>query len=260
MLDILAKACLFVTSEYFVIAFVSVGYLTYKKPIFARALFLLLFTMLLNPYLKSLFEIPLNPCLQKTGWAFPSGHMQTTFSLWGWLIWEIKRKDFALFGVLLITAVGGSLLHFQYHNLLDLGGAVGFGALTLLIYKAACTFLPPKNHPYLGTMMAALGLVLIYLTPENLPHMWIAEGALVGFSLGWGAYHRWDRDSWTFKKRFTVATAFIGIVGLYLATIPLKALISIEGFNFIRFFAVALWVSYGAEAVVHVIHKRTKRL
>lgn len=260
MLDILAKSCLFVTSEYFVIAFVSVGYLTYKKPIFARALFLLLFTMLLNPYLKSIFEIPLNPCLQKAGWAFPSGHMQTTFSLWGWLIWEIKRKDFALFGILLITAVGASLLHFQYHNLLDLGGAVGFGALTLLIYKAACTFLPQKNHPYLGTMMAALGLVLIYLTPENLPHMWIAEGALVGFSLGWGAYHRWDRDSWTFKRRFTVATAFIGIVGLYLATIPLKALISIEGFNFIRFFFVALWVSYGAEAVVHVIHKRTKRL
>jgi hypothetical protein len=45
MFDLLAKSILFVTSEYFVIAFVSVGYLTYRKQIFARALFLLLFTI-----------------------------------------------------------------------------------------------------------------------------------------------------------------------------------------------------------------------
>ena len=257
MLDKLAHLFLTVTSEYFVIAFISVGYLTYRRQIFARALFILLFTMLLNPFLKALFEIPLT---WKEGWAFPSGHMQTTTALWGWLLWEMKNKAFTVLALFVMGAVAWSMLYLGYHTPFDLFGAVGFGLLTLIIYGLACHFLPEERHPYLGVFMAAIGLLLIYFTPENLPHMWIAQGALVGFSLGWAIYHTWDTQDWIFKRRFTVASAFAGIFILYLVTLPLSGLLPPEGFNFVRFFAVAFWVSHGAEALVFYVHRWMGRL
>ncbi len=257
MLDKLAHLFLTVTSEYFIIAFISIGYLTYRRQIFARALFILLFTMLLNPFLKALFEIPLS---WKEGWAFPSGHMQTTTVLWGWLLWELKNKAFTAAALFVMGAVAWSMLHLGYHTPVDLFGAVGFGALTLLAYGFACHFLPEKRHPYLGVFMAGIGLFLIYFTPEKLPHMWIAQGALVGFSLGWAIYHTWDTQDWIFKRRFKVASAFAGIFVLYLMTMPLFGLLPLEGLNFVRFFAVAFWVSYGAEALVFYAHRKMGRL
>lgn len=260
MLHELSHLILQITREYFVIGFISVGYLTWRKDAFSRALFILLFTMLLNPYLKSIFQIPLDPALGKQGWAFPSGHMQTTFALWMWLGWELRNRLFSLIVACVVLGVAFALVYEGYHTPKDIMGAVGFGFATLLLYAAVCRITPQDKHPYLGVFMAAIGLFLIFLTPENLPHMWIAEGALVGFSIGWAIYHAWDTDDWLFKRRYTVAAAFAGIVALYIVTIPLKGYMGLEGLNFVRFSAIAFWVSHGAEAAVFYLHRITGRL
>jgi len=50
------------------------------------ACLLVLFSMILNVFLKSLFLVPLNPALGKEGFAFPSGHMQVSVVLYGYLL------------------------------------------------------------------------------------------------------------------------------------------------------------------------------
>ena len=134
MFDSIAKASLFVTGEYFIIALVSIGYLTYKKPVFSRALFLLLFTMILNPFLKDIFQVPLNPDLHKVGYAFPSGHMQATAVLWLWLAYELKKPLFTILAGIILCAVAFSLHHFGYHTLEDIGAAVGFALISLVLF------------------------------------------------------------------------------------------------------------------------------
>lgn len=260
MLDSLAKASLFVTKEYFVIALVSIGYLTYRKPVFARALFLLLFTMILNPFLKDIWQIPLNPALNKVGYAFPSGHMQATAALWLWLVYEFKKPLFSLLAGAILCAVGFSLIHFGYHTPLDIGAALGFAFLSLVGYAFLTHMVPQAQHPFLGHVLALAGLPLIYFTSGSLPHVWIAVGALVGFASGWALYHRWDPEQWLFKKRFKVACGFAGIVLVYGLTKVLETHLPIDVFNFLRFFLVAFWVSYGTEYTVYRLHKAIKGL
>ena len=259
MLDSLAKASLFLTKEYFVIALVSIGYLTYQKPIFARALFLLLFTMILNPFLKDIWQVPLNPDLNKMGYAFPSGHMQTTAALWLWLVHEFKKPIFSFITSLILCAVGFALYHFGYHTISDIGAALGFAFLSLIIYGFLLQIIPEEKHPFIGGVLAVIGLPLIYFTSGQQPHVWIAVGALVGFSLGWTLYHRWDPEQWLFKKRFKVACGLGGIVILYGLTEFIDTFLPQDIFNFIRFFMVAFWVSYGAELCVYWLHKVTRK-
>ncbi len=256
MLDSFAQAALFVTSEYFIIALVSVGYLTYQKPIFGRALFLLLFTMILNPFLKDIWQIPLNPALGKTGYSFPSGHMQATTVLWLWLAFDLKKPFFAASSIILLGVVGFSLHHFGYHDWQDISAAVGFAVASILVFAVVTKLLKEKWHPYLGSVLALLGLVLIHFTSTHQAHVWIAIGALFGFSAGWSLYHRWDPEQWLFKKRFKVASGFAGIFIVYVLTEFIENFLVQETFNFVRFFLVALWVSYGAEFFVFKVHQK----
>lgn len=260
MLDSLAKASLFVTTEYFVIALISIGYLTYNKPVFARALFLLLFTMILNPFLKDIWQVPLNPALNKVGYAFPSGHMQATAALWLWLSYDLKKPAFGVLSAFILGAVAFSLHHLGYHTFYDIGGAFGFAVLSLLVYAILTKVLPEDKHSFLGILLAVVGLPLIIFTSSPQTHVWIAVGALAGFSVGWTLYHRWDAEQWLFKRRFKVACGLGGIVVTYGLTELLEPFLALETFNFIRFFIVAFWISYGAEFSVYQLHRITKRL
>lgn len=260
MIDFIARTSLLGTSEYFIIALVSIGYLTYQKAPFARGLFLLLFTMVLNPFLKDIWQIPLNPDLGKVGYAFPSGHMQTAAAFWLWLAYDLKKPLFKGLVVLLLCAIGFSLQHFGYHTLMDILGALGFAGISLLFYGFWMKRLKETYHPYIGLCLAFAGLPLIYLTSTHNAHVWIATGALVGFSLGWALYHRQDPETWLFKKRFKVACGLGGIVLLYGLTEPLKNVLPREALHLLRYFLIAFWVSYGAELCVTQIHKVSKKV
>ena len=49
----------------------TLGYLVNSKLRFSRCIFVFLFSMILACYLKSIWQVPLNPALGKAGWAFP---------------------------------------------------------------------------------------------------------------------------------------------------------------------------------------------
>lgn len=186
MIDYIAQACLGFTHQSFLIPFIIVGYFIFSKQIFCKALFILLFSMVVNAYLKSLWQVPLPSALGKEGWAFPSGHMQTAFAFWGWLAWEYNQILFRFFVTFLLIGIGFSLVHFGYHDYYDIFGALGCGIISLSVYDILLRqFIVFKNNlSYVGLLFFTLALPMIYFTPLSLPHLWLAEGALLGLSLG----------------------------------------------------------------------------
>src|SRR5262245_61871329 len=105
-LDVLTKGCLLFTHIYAVLAAMVIGYLLIDRKVFGQVIIIVAFTLVFNRYLKSVFQVPLPPSLGKSGWAFPSGHMQLAFAMWGWIAWNYRYKWLWILLGIFLTGVG----------------------------------------------------------------------------------------------------------------------------------------------------------
>lgn len=187
MLALLALLGKLLSSPLCYIPFLCLGYYFGDQKIYARTLCLLLFTMIYNYYLKSLWKLPLPPPLE--GWAFPSGHMHNAIIVWGWLTREYHSKYFLFLSIFILSLIGYSLLYFHYHYFIDILGAVGWGMFTLLLCHVLLNWRPFQHHAFLlGFLLSLLASLCLYLLGDasKLAH-WQAIGGLIGFSIGWYA-------------------------------------------------------------------------
>lgn len=223
---------------------IIIGFICFNERIYGTTLLLVLFTMIYNYYLKSIWQLPLPPPLE--GWAFPSGHMHSAVVFWGWLAYQYRSVGFSLMALSFTALVGFGLVHHGYHYTKDVIGAVGFGALSLVIYALINQIRIIKQKPYLlGTLFIALGSLLMFLLPSGSlkPHLWQAMGGLIGFSFGWfilGKKKNITLSRW--RQKFThsfIAISGVGLIVLLFHFIPLTQSISI----FARMLCIALWIS-----------------
>jgi len=251
---LIAKGFLFFSHESMVILLTTLGYLGFKRNIFAKALCLLLFTMIFNAFLKSIWQIP-RPAEMGTGFAFPSGHMQTAVVFWCWIGFEFRHKYLWLFIAFLLSGIAFGLIHFNYHILRDILGALLFGSLTIFCYASLL------KTPFFRLYISASGLILalisipllIYNTRDSLS-LWLAEGSLVGFSLGWLLQSKIGTIASSLRiKLIQITVALLGILAiqfLFLGCIPHPPqALSV----FVAYFAMGFWVS-GIAPLVGVRH------
>ncbi len=182
IIDIFGRAILFTLHAPFLVPFLLIGYFSRYRPIFTRCIFILLFTLILNPYLKSLWQVPLMPHLGE-GYAFPSGHMQVAVVLWGWLAFEFRRMELSILAFLLIIGTGYSLIHFNYHNSFDIIGGLMFGVLTLMIYYGLNVLFKHKNAGYIGCVLFVLSIIIMMISSAITMGMWTYTGILLLFSM-----------------------------------------------------------------------------
>lgn len=152
-----------------------------------QLVFLILITLILNPYLKFIWKVPLPPALGKEGWAFPSGHMQMACTFYGWMAWQTSYRWLRLIILCLLGAVGFGLIYFGFHDLKNVLGAVFFAGLILIIYHKILT-IPWMKHRFfwMGLWATPLTLPLIMAvspSPYTKLMLW-AQGGLIVFSLG----------------------------------------------------------------------------
>ncbi len=107
------------------------GFIWWDREMFYNAICLVLVSIIVNYALKITFQIPLSPSLGKEGFAFPSGHMQTSTILYGWIAYQTQKMAIKLLTVTLLIAIALSLVYFGYHNYYDILGGV-FCALSLM--------------------------------------------------------------------------------------------------------------------------------
>jgi len=94
----------------------------------------MLFSIIINVALKIAFHVPLNPSLHMDWYAFPSGHMQLSTVIYGCLAYKITNRHFRTLMAALLIGIGGSLIYFGYHNMIDVIGGFVCGVLLILLY------------------------------------------------------------------------------------------------------------------------------
>lgn len=180
--DITAKLLLVPAHAVFLIPFITVGYFSRQRTHFRKAVFVLLFTLILNPALKTFYHIPL-PSHLGEGFAFPSGHMQAAAVFWGCLAFEWNKKWLTVSILFLLTGIGFALIHLNYHNFLDVSSAVLFAMITLIIYHFLYQLFNHKNPAWIGFSLLMFTIPLLYYISDLKPTVWLAVTALLGLSM-----------------------------------------------------------------------------
>lgn len=245
MLELIAKTGLFFGQPLTYAVVVIMGFIFFSEKIFGRALFILLFTMIYNVWLKSIWQIPLPQPLE--GWALPSGHMHSAFVFWGWLAIELHKFWFFALIFLVLCFAGYGLLYNVFHYPVDIIAAVGFGALSLLIYYFISKQPYFKDKPYrLGYLLTMLSLIifgLVALHHDLKPHMWQALGTLIGFSIGWQQLSQKEATIFSMKQK--IIAFMIALSGTIVATYAINQLpLSLSVAIFVKFLLIGFWISY----------------
>ncbi|MGD9591841.1 MAG: phosphatase PAP2 family protein [Candidatus Berkiella sp.] len=185
-LDFIAKGGLAFCHTPIVASILILGLFTQKREIFIRTAYLLLFTMVYNVLLKSIWQNPLPPPLE--GWAFPSGHMHSAMIFWGWLAIEFKKIWFSEIVFLILTLVGYGLIQQGYHYPIDVFASIGFGAISLMLYTFInrLSFFKGRTDRLGWLMLTLSGLIFVSMIPEaRKPHVIKAISILSIFVISW---------------------------------------------------------------------------
>lgn len=235
-------------SANFYVALVAIGYWTLDKRSSRRAALLLLASSYSNYWLKVSLRNPRPPPsnwlpgTEASNYSLPSGHAQTSTTLWGWL--SLKRGEAWMWGLslALILLIGLSRVYIGVHWLGDvlLGWAVG--AVLLLVasrleeWASSLASKYGADTLYLG--LVVLGLVSMvlteYLFPVNLAGMGDNFGRNGGFMVGMGVGLMLERRYVNFEvpesgeRRRRVLRAVLGLALVLIVMIGLSPVLPSE--------------------------------
>jgi PAP2 superfamily len=182
MIDSIAHIFLGATRDHFIIPLIILGYIWIDREVFYHATCLILVSMIFNLALKLTFQIPLSPALGKEGFAFPSGHMQSATTFFGWLALKSRSLIIRILLLVILIGVGFSLVHFHYHNYYDVLAAIFFSVLLIAVYFWV---LISKAKSFLGCILIVFSTLLIVYMDSRVQsisaHIWMAYYGLIGF-------------------------------------------------------------------------------
>jgi membrane-associated phospholipid phosphatase len=176
MLDIIGDISLSFTSEQVVLLVLLAFSLHYGRLFFFQTISFVLFAVITNMALKTLFSIHLEPYLHHAGYAFPSGHMQFATTFYTWLAlysasasW-IKRS----FVALLLAGVGTGLVRYGYHSIDDVLAGLIVGLVLVLLYRYALRHYA-KMLPWILLGSATISLLYIRTLDPSLHYLAIVK-------------------------------------------------------------------------------------
>lgn len=180
MLDDISRFFLAFSHDTTIIPLIIIGYIWINRKVFFHGICLLLTSMLLNLALKITFQIPLAPSLGKEGFAFPSGHMQSSIVLYGWLLKSINKLPVKVLIIILLIGISAGLVHLGYHNYFDIFGAVFVGILLIFTYSWCLKTFKESSLSLIILLFSTLLMAYIGLLYEIKEYSWLAYYALVG--------------------------------------------------------------------------------
>lgn len=176
---------LVITRDYVVFPFIIFGIIFLDRKIFLRAAVLILFGMILNIYLKSLFHIPLKPHLGTHTWSFPSGHTQFTATFYGYLAYSYRENWVKVLSLIAVVGVGCALVYFNYHNWMDVFAAIAVAAVLVVLFDKISKMDLFKNRLYLlSALLLGLSCVLLPYCSRKGASVPLIVGSHIGLTLG----------------------------------------------------------------------------
>lgn len=241
----LAKTGLLFSSPTLLVVTFLIGLFFLDAKAYSQAMMLMLFTLIYNLFLKSIWQIPLNPPLE--GWAFPSGHMHTAWVFWGWLAIHYRKWYLFIVYAVMMGLQGFGLMFHNYHNLTDLLGAAGFGTLTLILFYGL-NQIPvfKKNLFVVNVILGAIALLFLSLIPlpqQTKPFIWQAHGALMGMAMGWLFLMQFKEAPLKIHQKLVmIAFTVTGMIFMHMFISHPPPRVTPQNFFFVKAFIMMLWV------------------
>jgi membrane-associated phospholipid phosphatase len=163
MLEAFYNIVLFFNNFHFWGPFLVLGVSYIDRRAFSGVCLVVFVSSFINMYLKSLWQIPLDPILGKDGWAFPSGHAQFNFVLWTTLAWQMRKKWVYCCGIAVNVLGSFAMVHFHYHNWIDIAAGMGFGALVTVSFAAWYYFTEHANKNFEFGVLGICACIILYL-------------------------------------------------------------------------------------------------
>ena len=183
MIDNIARLFLNFSHDNVIIPIIILGYIWLDREVFFHAACVLFLSMISDYCLKFTFKVPLSFDSGTENYAFPSGHMQSSFVFYGWLFLFARNYIVKALIVIILIGVGFGLINCGYHNNRDILGAIFFGTIILVFYKFY--FQKDKNKLLLITVSSASILMLYFHIIHNVNHgICLPYYALLGFVSG----------------------------------------------------------------------------
>lgn len=226
-----------------------------------KLLFILLPSLLLNFWLKEIFQTarPLGVALiEQGGFAFPSGHAQGSTTLWLMLALLIRKKWLNYLAVVMVLLVSVSRLYLGVHYPMDIFGGILIGLLLVLVYDKyiydnAIEFLAAKTAM---SKAAVLTIVILFFTI-----LYPADDAITILAVLWGfsiilIFFDVLKSTLPQGILWKLLILIVGIVGVVLIWKGLKAILPVmELTRFLRYALLGAWI-----AILPVIIKQRKKV
>lgn len=169
--------------------------------------------MLVNFSLKVTFQVPLLPTAGKVGFAFPSGHMQSSVVLYGWLLTKTKNIFYQVLIVGLLLSIGFSLVYKGYHDYADVLAGIFFGVILIR------GFMHLENHDdkMVSLILCSLSTLLMFYIAKIYTiekHVWMAYYGLIGIVLSEQYFIKYQKDESLSCKLLATFFCFISLIGI----------------------------------------------
>jgi len=192
--------------------------------------------------------------------GFPSGHAQSAVVFWGTLAYVVKHRLFTIFSLFLIIAISYSRLYLGVHFLGDVAGGIILGTV---IFLCVIALIPHYDRLWnTGIIPAVVFFVILpFVIAIVLTGNEIAKslGVLSGFAIGF-ILNNDKSEEITFSIVPALVKFVIGITIILGIKEGLKIVFpSSNVFDFIRYWFMGLWVSYGAPALFMKIPYLSKK-
>lgn len=112
--------------------------------------------------------------------AYPSGHMQFSVALYGYLITQIKKLLGQAIMIVILFGIASSLVHFNYHNYFDVVGSIFFATLLIVGYIALSNSNQQARLPFLMLLISTLLVFYIAVVYDVAFHVWRSYYGLLG--------------------------------------------------------------------------------
>jgi membrane-associated phospholipid phosphatase len=253
-LDSVFKVITFLGDEKFALLIVPFLYWALDKGLALRMGFLFLGSAYLNTVLKAVFAVPrpspgvVRVITPTEGYSFPSGHAQTTATVWGYLAAQVRKLWFWAVTTALIVLVSLSRVYLGAHYPQDVIVGTLLGLVLVAIYNWLLRLYAGRTRVSLPAKLAiALAVPLILLALHAETDTGSSMGTLLGLGVGVTLEGEWVRFSSAGSWGKRVARFVAGLIVLLALYFGLKAVLP-EGllFRTVRYALIGLWASLGA--------------
>ena len=165
-LDFFFAFLLFFANTPFLFSIVLILYYSFDKNKTEFLAVIMTFVMIFNQFIKSKFQIPLNPELLSHGWAYPSGHTHMNIVFWGMLVFLTRKIWLVPVAFVALTSSFFGMVHFRFHTWEDIYGGICFGMSTILIFTMLYNRLKNRFLTFSAIVFSTYLLIYLFGLPE----------------------------------------------------------------------------------------------